>query len=231
MDYSAVRRAAIFNNTIVALSPISIAACSNVGAGNYSAMLPRASAFAQFQESSSTAYPDLLAQRNFGRAVAELLGLFRSDQLRPLQPQDDCPVPMATHGEKRRSCCRSSHNDSQVPNSRRDHRPHHGGSRSLVPPSGPVFGQQTAGPVDSAMSSTTPSSVPPPSKITWDRNRQRGARVARPDSRGRCSSSTVSLPAAGSTTPAGRAACFRCDAILRGSASPRRVCPSLRRSC
>lgn len=155
----------IFGNTIVALSPDLDRGVLNVGGGNYSMMLPRASAFAQFQVVLGAAYPDPLA-------LQLLVALSQSywDYSDPISfartnLQDELPGPDGQPMAKKRILLQESRNDSQVPNLATRTVARTMGLLQLGPAVEPVFGLvPAAGPVDSAYVQYDTRLEPPPSK-------------------------------------------------------------------
>jgi hypothetical protein len=155
----------IFGNTIVALSPDLDRGVLNVGAGNYSMMLPRASAYAEFQVIIAAAYPDLLAQQLL-LTISQSYWDF-SDPLSFARQnlQDGLPGPDGKPMAAKHILLQESRHDSQVPNLATRTVARSMGLVQLGPPVEPVFGLvQSAGPVDSAYVQYDTQLQPPPSK-------------------------------------------------------------------
>lgn len=155
----------IFGNTIVAISPDLDRGVLNVGAGNYSMMLPRASAYAEFQVIIAAAYPDLLAQQLL-LTISQSYWDF-SDPLSFARQnlQDGLPGPDGKPMAAKHILLQESRHDSQVPNLATRTVARSMGLVQLGPPVEPVFGLvQSAGPVDSAYVQYDTQLQPPPSK-------------------------------------------------------------------
>ena len=155
----------IFGNTIVAISPDLDRSVLNVGAGNYSMMLPRASAYAEFQVIIAAAYPDLLAQQLL-LTISQSYWDF-SDPLSFARQnlQDGLPGPDGKPMAAKHILLQESRHDSQVPNLATRTVARSMGLVQLGPPVEPVFGLvQSAGPVDSAYVQYDTQLQPPPSK-------------------------------------------------------------------
>ena len=155
----------IFGNTIVAISPDLDRGVLNVGAGNYSMMLPRASAYAEFQVIIAAAYPDLLAQQLL-LTISQSYWDF-SDPLSFARQnlQDGLPGPDGKPMAAKHILLQESRHDSQVPNLATRTVARSMGLMQLGPPVEPVFGLvQSAGPLDSAYVQYDTQLQPPPSK-------------------------------------------------------------------
>ncbi len=166
----------IFGNTIVALSPDLDRGVLNVGAGNYSMMLPRASAFAQFQIILGAAYPDLLAQQLLVALSQSYWDYSDPISFARTNLEDELPGPDGNPMAKKRILLQESHNDSQVPNLATRTIARTMGLSQLAPAIEPVFGlQQTAGPLDSAYVQYDTKLMPPPSKTNMGTGIDNGA--------------------------------------------------------
>lgn len=166
----------IFGNTILAISPDLDRGVLNVGAGNYSMMLPRASAFAQFQVVLNAAYRDLLAQQLLVALSQSYWDFADPISFARTNVADTLPGPDGQPMAHKRILLQESRNDSQVPNLATRMIARTMGLAQLGPAVEPVYGlMQTAGPVDSAYVQFDTRLQPPPSKTNMGTGIDNGA--------------------------------------------------------
>ena len=166
----------IFGNTIVAISPDLDRGVLNVGAGNYSMMLPRASAYAQFQVIIGAAYPDPLAQQLLLTISQSYWDYSDPISFARTNLQDGLPGPDGKPMAAKHILLQESRHDSQVPNLATRTVARTMGLVQLGPPVEPVFGLLPAqGPVDSAYVQFDTQLQPPPSKTNLGTGVDNGA--------------------------------------------------------